>query len=558
MAVYSVIGYFNTGFGNANIPESPAILKLAQQKTFPSNWLFQNKDLTNVRLNANWADVENIDYVQIGNTYYFVTGITMQTEVCAELTLQVDGITTAGGISSLSITDGWCERAHTNNDGLFNNIIDEPFQPSLDLVIDGKQIISDIGSEKQYQIVGATIQLLSTERLAEGYLDNDQNVVCYVPTVTPISFETAVYMNLPIVGNKYTTTPSVTLYNFEREDVKQGVSSARSLGLDTAIIAAYLIPSIWSEYSIDGLGEISTLNGKRLNPTSGIPYKFGVSGYTPANNKVYALYNQYALIAVCTGDKVISEAYEVYNQDGSPQLTLYADLAPQGRPYGQFRYMHGQETNPFENAVRGAEWLNMPIAYGNRSGSLISMNETLRENAINRQAISNQGAAIGLNTISGALGNVLSGNVAGVISTGTNYMVSEANYENAWERQQLAQTKARTEFSIRTPDVSFPQGVTTQGYVGNAFLIYRTRMADADIRRLDRFFTMFGYAQSKPLEMSDFTNRRYFNYVQASGVSVKANVGLRIRTIVSAQLSGGVRVWHTLPNNSYYTNNPIK
>ena len=69
---------------------------------------------------------------------------------------------------------------------------------------------------------------------------------------------------------------------------------------------------------------------------------------------------------------------------------------------------------------------------------------------------------------------------------------------------------------------------------------------------------MYGYAQSKPLEKSDFTNRRYFNYVQADGVNVGGNIGLRIREMIAQQLSGGVRIWHTLPNPSYYNNNPIK
>ena len=70
---------------------------------------------------------------------------------------------------------------------------------------------------------------------------------------------------------------------------------------------------------------------------------------------------------------------------------------------------------------------------------------------------------------------------------------------------------------------------------------------------------MFGYATEKPIEVTDFTNRRYFNFVQATGVNIKSSQGLRFRQGACAQLESGVRVWHVLPDNAYFARaNPIK
>lgn len=549
MAVYSITGYFNTGFGSGNIPDSPAVLRLATSKVFPSNWLLQNKDLTTTRLNATWSEVENIDYVAIGNSYYFVVGIKMQTEVCAELTLQLDGLTTAGGINALSFTDGWCKRAHTGNDTLFANNIPEPFQPAQDLVIDG---VKKIGTNPDYlTLISATVDLYNIEKVADEYLDSGGGIACYVPTIPKAKFETEVVISTPqgITTNKL---PNTTLYYHTADnaggydDLTPALQTLRSLGLDTAITGSYSVPREWAIFS--GYSEgIRTLHGLGGSEVSGIPYVYG----SAKNKKVYSLFNMYTIIATANGSSVTKDGHILYNNDQSPELFAISNPAPNGYPALQFLYNEGRRCFAMENGVVGESWLNAPIAYGQVSGSLVQKQQYANREAL--QTANRQFDAVG--GIANVIGKAVSGDVGGLISgiwgTATSQAMGEVSQMN--QRAEFETTQ-----SFVVPEIQFPQGVVNQMATGNGFLVYRVRLSDNDVARLDKFLTMYGYAQSKPLEKSDFTNRRYFNYVQADGVNVGGNIGLRIREMIAQQLSGGVRIWHTLPNLSYYNNNPIK
>ena len=73
--------------------------------------------------------------------------------------------------------------------------------------------------------------------------------------------------------------------------------------------------------------------------------------------------------------------------------------------------------------------------------------------------------------------------------------------------------------------------------------------------RIDKLLTMYGYKKTKALEATDFSNRQYFNYVEAA-VSV-GNLPRWWADGISAQLANGVRIWHVKPNSSYYANNPV-
>ena len=549
MAVYSITGYFNTGFGSGNIPDSPAVLRLATSKVFPSNWLLQNKDLTTTRLNATWSEVENIDYVAIGNSYYFVVGITMQTEVCAELTLQLDGLTTAGGINALSFTDGWCKRAHTGNDTLFANNIPEPFQPAQDLVIDG---VKKIGTNPDYlTLISATVDLYNIEKVADEYLDSGGGIACYVPTIPKAKFETEVVISTP-QGTTTNKLPNTTLYYHTEDnaggydDLTPALQTLRSLGLDTAITGSYSVPREWAFFGgySDGIRTLQGLGGSEV---SGIPYVYG----SAKNKKVYSLFNMYTIIATANGSSVTKDGHILYNNDQSPELFAISNPAPNGYPALQFLYNEGRRCFAMENGVVGESWLNAPIAYGQVSGSLVQKQQYANREALqtaNRQFDAVSGIA---NVIGKAVSGDIGGLISGIWGTATSQAMGEVSQMN--QRAEFETTQ-----SFVVPEIQFPQGVVNQMATGNGFLVYRVRLSDNDVARLDKFLTMYGYAQSKPLEKSDFTNRRYFNYVQADGVNVGGNIGLRIREMIAQQLSGGVRIWHTLPNPSYYNNNPIK
>lgn len=551
MAVYSIKGYFNTGFNSVNIPDSPAVLATASSKTFASNWLLQNKDLTAVRLNATWEEVQNIDYVAIGNSYYYVKGITMLTEVCAELSLVLDGLTTAGGVNAVGITGGWCKRSHTGNDALFDNNIPEPWQPSEPLEIVGlKKHVESTGDG--WTLVCSTVDLTKIESVAQEYLDKDNAVVCYVPKVPPVTTESRMEAVLPVYGRKAQTLPNTSL--FYVDNVLEAISHVRELGIESCLTGAYVLPREWGDI---GFGERNVVNtlGKLYSQTCG-----GAVSYGSVNNKkCFSQYNEFSIVAMATGDKITSEAHDIYDGGASPTVIMFSDPSPEnGKPYAQFKNFLGNQQLPFQNCVQGGTWLNQPMAFSGTSGSLIAQTQfTNRQDLAETRNNVNYGMSTAGNFIS-AIGSALTGNLSGVLGSAKSQAESAINYEFANQQRQLERAEFETAQTINAPDVKFPRSSSIQAYVGNGFVTYQTRLSAKDLSRFDRFLTMFGYAQSKPLEKSDFTNRRYFNYVQADGVNVSGNVGLRVRENIVEQLSGGVRIWHTLPNASYYNSNPIK
>ena len=94
-------------------------------------------------------------------------------------------------------------------------------------------------------------------------------------------------------------------------------------------------------------------------------------------------------------------------------------------------------------------------------------------------------------------------------------------------------------------------------FYGNGCLVYRYKYTQNDINRIDRLLTMYGYRHSKPLTVSDFSNRQYFNFVKCPNVTVTGHPRW-INDGIHDQLANGVRVCHVLPDSSYYSNNPIK
>ena len=534
-----------------NIPDSPAVLATASSKTFASNWLLQNKDLTAVRLNATWEEVQNIDYVAIGNSYYYVKGITMLTEVCAELSLVLDGLTTAGGVNAVGITGGWCKRSHTGNDTLFDNNIPEPWQPSEPLEIVGvKKHIESTGNG--WTLVCSTVDLTKIESVAQEYLDKDNAVVCYVPKVPPVTTESIMEAELPVYGIKAQTLPNTSI--FYVDNVLEAIAHVRELGIESCLTGAYVLPREWGSI---GFGERNVVNaiGTLYSQTCG-----GAISYGSVNNKkCFSQYNEFSIVAMATGDKITSEAHDIYDGGASPTVIMFSDPSPEnGKPYAQFKNFLGNQQLPFQNCVQGATWLNQPMAFSGTSGSLIAQTQfTNRQDLEETRNNVNYGMSTAGNFLS-AIGSALTGNLSGVLGSAKSQAESAINYEFANQQRQLERAEFETAQTINAPDVKFPRSSSIQAYVGNGFVTYQTRLSAKDLARFDRFLTMFGYAQSKPLEKSDFTNRRYFNYVQADGVNVSGNVGLRVRENIVEQLSGGVRIWHTLPNASYYNSNPIK
>ena len=112
--------------------------------------------------------------------------------------------------------------------------------------------------------------------------------------------------------------------------------------------------------------------------------------------------------------------------------------------------------------------------------------------------------------------------------------------------------------SVVVPNIQLPQSDgTIRDFFGNGVIPYRYRPSDTDLMIQDKLLTMYGYKITEPLKTEFFNNRLYFNYIEMTSVSIGGDIPQWYKEGIKAQLGNGIRIWHTKPDESYYTNNPI-
>lgn len=552
--VYQVTCYKNTGFGSGNIPSSPSILENAEKVQLTANqvWKLQDKYLSRVRLQMAYDVARTVDYVKIGSSYYTVSALSMTNNV-AEFTLSYDPINSVGGIGKFQILDGWAERAHANHDDMFENILDEPYSPMKELVMDPIDVLGNPDITDYRTVVGATVDLSDLTYQASQYVDADSGNGVTVPKIPSIPVETTVHIGrlneaLPSGWREMKQKlPNMTIFNFETQSVKDGIQSVRSLGLTDTITACYQLPADYAEGIVVG-GVLGHLYAPIKNVASKLLYKFGT--YVPKNNKVYALFNKYNLLAMASGDHQEYEARELFAGGTSPNFYIYADPSPNGKPYAQPTHFENRTTLPFQECISGAEWLTTPLAFGRPEGWARSMVDYKRGGddlirSYERQSF-DQGA--------GATKSMFTANIGGILESGLGLYRSTEDIARAANRKDF---DFYSDMRIVTPEIRFGRGAEISGYVFNGFVVYRTRLSDEDMERFDNFLTMYGYAQCRRLKQDDMSSRKNFNFVKASNVAV-TGPSLMDRNAIADMFAGGIRLWHVLPNRAAMSDNPIK
>lgn len=264
-----------------------------------------------------------------------------------------------------------------------------------------------------------------------------------------------------------------------------------------------------------------------------------------------------------------------------------------GRPYHRFEYMNGNAstTGFWQNAVTGLPWKSIPLVYTEKKGNALDrINfENSREitdlqyglskagqydflasselgifaRMLTGNAPQNGGPTAGesLAVVAGAIGGLTSGGVpgAGVVSgaygEGVGYARARETYETTkrQEMQQFAISQV-----VRSPEINFAyDGEAFRDFYGETVIAYRYRPTDADLVRMDKILTMYGYKTCIPASEASVTNRVYFNYIKGNVTVGGDGMSRRIADGISAQISGGMRFWHVLPSNQYYAENPI-
>lgn len=606
--ICSIEAFKNTGFTARNVPDGASTV---YSNFIPSKYadcaLKQNKYLAKIRIATTFENIDGVDYIVVtkngtDKTFYFVTGIMMINDNCCELDLMMDALTTVG-IDNLYIISGWATRCHPSSDNLFDNDLPEPFIPSHELQMDVSGIIKlpVEDTAKDLNVVGATFNVEGDYNKAKKFLAEEAFVATPIcPNFTSESADnTTVKMYVGTLGTFENKLPET--YLFERtESVETGLLNARSLGLDNGISSSYRIPKEYlSAKLLSSNSLIGTLTNRFGSVDTTIPFKYDTD-YEVMNNKCYVIWNTFTIMSTCSGERADYKAKEVYENDpdGNFHINVFADLSPNGSPYfSPIKYLG--KNNLWQTAIKGMPWQNQPIAYDRNTGWYInkqtkfldfsqyvhdyefSLDKNERDQSQNAiqgivgafSDVTNAASGIiklfgpgdsidvsaGLQGISAGFSGI--NNVVGRTFTGADLT---ANREQTLVNKDLFKKKLLLDYNstqVYAPTVTFPRDESLQNFVGNYCYVTRTRLAKSDLQKLDVLFNMYGYAVDEPVTKPMFNSRKYFNYIQCNNLDINItskDVPMYIRDLITAQLTGGVRIWHVKPNHSlYYVKNEV-
>ena len=602
MATYGCRLYQNTGFNAVNIPDSPALLEQCAHFDVSALSIMQNRFLKSVRVRATWQQVKDCDYIRIDNDYYFITGMNMLATDCCELSVLYDFITSAGGVTGFSILDGITSRVHVPvSDDTFgkyteNDPLTLPAQP-LEI-----QLARFSPSTNAHTYVEATVNLAKCSVAADAekytYIAGEEEDSVVVPEVVNLDN----FTQYSLSGLNESVNPHTMLYDLNNTDtasgadlsnqaaIEAGKARVRALGIEQgAIVNQVQIPLVYAEClsgdsttsmyghnSPDGdktttNRSINKFTGKKGDVSSGINYE-----YTGAvNNRVnYGEYTKYGLIS-CSGESCEFKAEDIKDPQNatSPRLKYMADPHTDGKPYFRWRWVNGDASDIgfFRNAITGLQWKQVPLYFRDPSGTAINtmkyqnsrnIGDVEKENRYNLRKANaadmimsgaGSGFASGRDTAGGVVAAIGGTFDAGFKALNTLVPMQRADdlYYAAQKQSEMADYLVQN--TVAAPTINFPfNSELLRDFYGNGCLMYRYKYTSADINRIDKMLTMYGYKFTKALETSDFTNRPYFNYVECANVTVTGHAKW-MNDGIGMMLSNGVRIWHTLPNPAIYT-----
>ena len=601
--MWNVRLYYETGFNAVNIPDSPALLETMKHSDFPGLDILQGEHLSYVNVKATRAQVKNADYMRLTDGtdtfYYIIEDFTMTSTDVAMLSIVMDYFTTHGGVTGIKFLDGVVERHHVavEDDKYGAYTEDDPMLvPSKELEFDEVSLFADMvteGTTKSHIILETTLDMkeIATNANAINYnTDGGDSVTVPLVNATKKVSAANVYVDAydPSAFAKEFITPKTVYCDADNENVIAAIGRARSLGVEDGILNSYIVPdAAVVDYAngVDADGNVATITGAHKFENTDMNFE-----YAKVNNKrvLYGSLNSFMLVSPANGNSVTFKPEDIaYNSFGdmttAPRVCMNTDPRPDGRPYFRFEYYKGNNYDFFLNALKGMEWANAPLVYQRRSGS---WQAKLQHDATTGVLEREQNLAQTANKINAALGFIGAGkqvtNFAGMEkqqafepSMGTNYNLGSMGFNIGMDfvtsGMQASLAKRQTEMHFKdaflqeavgyvsgmvvAPDLRFAMSETLRDFRGNGCIVYRYRPQTSDIEKLDKVLTMYGYKDTNVLAGHEeyMTNRRKFNYLKASGVSVSGNKPKWLRDGVAMQLSVGTRIWHVKPDASAYT-----
>lgn len=555
--------YYNTKLTPGNVLDYTSRLNSATHRDFQDHVFIQDLNLPKIKLKATWNDVKNADYCKINNTYFNIVYRKMLNENCAELTLEIDGLMTLGGALNVNYEGGIIKRAHALTDDFNKNTTQEEIGCSQILRAVRTSVLNDTPSSLTvHKIIASTVDLsdtdpdlLNPEKIRSSYVFNTQigtgqqsrSYTVVVPKTPAPAQKTLI---TGVNGSTYTS--GYGLYDADNTVVKNNLTYIRALGLSDAILFSYELPAYASTFTtsdghVTALGGGGTTNVLQKNISDDI-------SFTPENQKTISTHNSFVVKSQLSGDMKEYNSITISNPTGVIDFVSFFDPQYQGRSYCAPYQIYGDSgvSTQISNSVKGAPWKDIPICFSGSSGSLWTYNDmAMAKGDISRTPINKEEIGIGIFS-----------NVAGLLETIREEIHGEQGKQNL-EKRKLKLKEAEVAFRqsrVVAPELTCSPAIGLQNLAPNGFDIIHLLPTDSDLQAIDKYYTLYGYAQPNiTFDKSYMQGRQHYNYIEVSGIHIidtNNDFGIDVIEAAIAQLQGGCKIWHELPQANI-TSNPI-
>lgn len=589
-SIARITAYLDTGFSTTNTPLNPSVMESSASASYnvgDINCLsLIGKTQGRVSVPA-FSGIDKADYFKIKfsesplYSYWLVVDYEYLAGDTISVSLVLDAWLSCGGNQGISSISGYVVR-HTVTDDTYGKYTqdDEMLVPSQHLIFRSVDRFAEKGSNKDfYKIVVSTINLSAlghntADSMGLTYGDVQNNEYCVVPNVPklPDNFQTEI-----VFGSNSYKLPAVVCFNADNADVKEGISRARSLGIEGGIIAQYNLPKeYFTIYELNPtVAGITFDTGAiyKIEPKGGgmVYTSHAVFEYAHVNNKraIYGGLNKVRFTGMASGEEVEYSIEDLYSQTASNvavQVNMLGDAREHGKPYFYPTYYMDKQITP-ENlltCITGMEWQNAPLRYNYASGAGMTAVRFEASKNVEGKNMTDRQATAFTNTLNttgvGFVGDLLGGDYLGAWSKG-NSMANQLNYyATEWDifdrNRALEKKNMMVDTLVVAPEVKFPVSEAIRDFIGNGVIVSFVTPTDEDIARFDKILNMFGYKDSGSiLSTADFTAGTYFSYIEANSVNIQCSldVNRNIKEACERQISNGIRLWKARPDFSKYT-----
>ena len=624
--------FCNTGFSAANTPASPSVLQSAAGSVVDIGTInilpILGQAAGTIEVPA-FAEIDTADYIAISQnpagtmavrtSYWTIQGYSYVTVDTLSISIVLDAFFLFFCITGITSISGIINRRTTKTDeyGVYDQS-DPMLTPSEPLIFRAVADMPEQISGGYYTIILASFHLgkfgrLSAAQMGLTYGAAEQNVTC--PNVPNLTNDA--YTEIQCADRVY-RLPAIAAFDGTNENVRTGISRARSIGVESGIIAQYLLPETLFEVTVGSDGLITAIKSGNDNtgvvngPACAPKLKFD---YATVNNKraLYGDYNVMRLVSTSTGDQAEYDPATLRKTEAGvnldyPEFEVFSDGRAHGKPYCYPRYFRGvrQQINNITSFITGMEWQAAPLAYDYASGAGMArmfFSQQTKVDSMNMGEQMGTAAAqqVGHNLIGGMLGGFNAGlggtgrwqyqknpfelsgyqvtgfkpgDVAGaflgvgstVLNTTASTMMgigdSLRNFQVASDvynrSRSLEEAKLLAANYAVAPEIAFPPAESIRDFVGNRFRLYQITPTDNDLKRMDRILNMYGYKDvGSTLSLDDLSAGKYYSYVQASNIAMETSsmAAKWLKELVYEQFAAGIRIWKQKPDFTLYDQN---